>query len=89
MVVCVSYGKGDMNASGTYGVRLADGTEYTATATKLPKHWKSRAMELAPYGTSFQGCEFFKRHATIEEAIRSDERLAPLAAYLLDQHDPS
>ena len=39
-------------------ITLADGTTYSRTYPKLPRYWKSRAMDLAPYGTDMQGATF-------------------------------
>ena len=42
----------------TIAITLRDGTSYSATSKRLPRYWKSAAMQLAPYGTDYRGCTF-------------------------------
>jgi hypothetical protein len=41
---------------------LANGETYTWTGRKLPRHWKSVLMQLAPYGTDYSGATWARKH---------------------------
>lgn len=42
----------------TLTITLADGTAFSHTVKRMPRHWKSWLMQQCPYGTPFQGATF-------------------------------
>ena len=41
---------------------LANGETYTWTGRKMPRHWKSVLMQLAPYDATYLGAAFTRTH---------------------------
>jgi hypothetical protein len=39
---------------------LANGTVVTDTVKRMPRHWKSHLMQLAPYGTDYAGATWHR-----------------------------
>jgi len=55
---------------------LRDGRRFELEAPRRPRHWCSRLMDLAPYGTDFGGCGFeLERDGMVQvvRAVREEE----------------